>query len=66
MEDNELSLKGQELEADTIWFHAHEGEEVLKFCPNGDIYIWGRLAENDKEVVQGMRDFLTSHNSNKN
>lgn len=33
-------------------------EPVLKFCPNGEIYIHGRLATSDKEVVDGMRSFL--------
>lgn len=44
-----FNLKGQE-------------EPMLKFCPNGEIYIHGRLAETDKEVVEGMRAFL--HNLN--
>lgn len=53
---------GEVLETDTIWFHVkNDSKEVLKFCANGDIYIWGRLAENDKEVVQGMRDFLEAN-----
>lgn len=25
---------------------------------NGDIYVKGKLVENDKEVVDGMREFL--------
>jgi len=32
--------------------------EVMKFCENGDIYVQGRLAENDKAVVDGMRKLL--------
>jgi hypothetical protein len=32
--------------------------EVLRFKANGDIYVKGRLAENDKEVVEGIRAFL--------
>jgi hypothetical protein len=34
------------------------GDEVLVLHKNGDIYVHGRLIENDKEVVQAMRDFL--------
>jgi len=32
--------------------------EVLRFEPNGDIYVRGKLTENDKAVVQGMREFV--------
>ena len=35
-----------------------ERRELLRFCRNGDIFIHGRLAENDKAVVEGMREFL--------
>lgn len=30
----------------------------IKLCPNGDIFVKGKLAENDKDVVNGMREFL--------
>lgn len=43
--------------AQTIEF-ASGGDSVLRFEPNGNIYIFGRLAENDTEVVNGMRVFL--------
>ena len=33
-------------------------EPVLLLESNGDIYVHGRLVENDKEVVDGMRKFL--------
>jgi hypothetical protein len=33
-------------------------QEILKLCENGDIFVKGRLAENDKEVVDAMREFL--------
>ena len=32
--------------------------EVIKFCNNGDIYIKGELAENNKEVVDGIQHIL--------
>ena len=32
--------------------------EILKLCENGDIFVKGRLAENDKEVVEALREFL--------
>ena len=34
--------------------------EILKLCENGDIFVKGRLAENDKEVVDALREFLKS------
>jgi hypothetical protein len=33
-------------------------QEILKLCENGDIFVKGRLAENDKEVVDALREFL--------
>ena len=32
-------------------------KELLRLCENGDIYVNGRLAENDKEVVDAFREF---------
>jgi hypothetical protein len=32
--------------------------EILKLCENGDIFVKGKLVENDKEVVDAMREFL--------
>ena len=48
-----------DLEATNIAFFVDNGgTEILKLCGNGDIYVRGKLVENDKEVVQGLRDFL--------
>jgi hypothetical protein len=33
-------------------------KELLKLCENGDIFVNGKLVENDKEVVDGLREFL--------
>ncbi|HFK1410148.1 TPA: hypothetical protein ACGXKU_006454 [Bacillus cereus] len=54
----------------TLTFHIG-GVEVFLLCENyvggvdmtltfhnGDIYVKGKLVENDKEVVDGMREFL--------
>lgn len=35
-----------------------KGKEILRLCENGDIYINRELAENNKEVVNGMAEFL--------
>jgi len=43
-------------EQNTIFFMQDKGtNEILKLCENGDIFVKGRLAENDKEVVDAMR-----------
>ena len=36
-----------------------QGEPMLTLCANGDIQVQGRLATNDMEVVEAMRQFLT-------
>lgn len=34
------------------------GKEIISLRENGDIYVKGKLIENDKEVVEGFRQFL--------
>jgi len=49
------------LEAGELIFSIRGGDdalEVLRFKSNGDIYVKGRLAENDKQVVEALRTFL--------
>lgn len=54
-----VTLTNSDIEANTIVFYVDSGKtEALKLSGNGDIYVHGRLVENDKEVVQGLRDFL--------
>lgn len=57
MED--LTLKS-ELESNTIRFDLgkNEKEPIILLKDNGDIFVKGRLVENDKEVVEAMREFL--------
>ena len=33
-------------------------KEIMRFDPNGDIYVKGKLVKNDLEVVEGIRTFL--------
>lgn len=33
-------------------------QEIVSLKSNGDIYVKGKLVENDKEVVDGMRELL--------
>lgn len=42
----------------SIVFPGDSDTPVLKLEPNGDIYVNGKLVENDKEVVDGLRKFL--------
>jgi|AntAceMinimDraft_16_1070373.scaffolds.fasta_scaffold136595_1 hypothetical protein len=39
-----------------------KGEEMLKLTADNNIYVQGRLAENDKEVVEAMRNWLEKMN----
>lgn len=34
--------------------------EFLKLCPDGKIFVRGQEAATDLEVVEGMREFITS------
>jgi hypothetical protein len=47
-------------EQNTIFFSQVDksNQEILKLCENGDIFVKGQLAENDKEVVDALREFL--------
>ena len=49
------------LAANTVTFQiGSTPPEILKLCENGDIYVKGKLVENDKEVVDAMREFLSA------
>ena len=54
-----LILKS-ELEPNTITFDLgkNENEPIILLKDNGDIFVKGKLIENDKEVVDAMREFL--------
>ncbi len=46
-------------EQNTISFiQDNTAREILKLCENGDIFVKGKLAENDIEVVDTLREFL--------
>jgi hypothetical protein len=50
-----VKSKYPEMNGYTKWT---EVTEIIKLCTNGDIFIKGKLIENDKEVVDAMREFL--------
>jgi len=48
------------LECNTINFYSEVQEiPILKLCANGDIFVKGKLIENDKELVDALREFIT-------
>ena len=57
-EETKYDLKVSDLESNTITFNMTDTTEIIKLCKNGDIFIKGKLIENDKEVVDAMREFL--------
>lgn len=57
--DVPFEFKG-ETTTSLLKFNGQQGKEMLKFMPNGDIFIYGRLATNDMEVVEGIREWLKS------
>lgn len=64
MAENENEEAGMEINDDEITedtdiiFYSNDAEEILRLCDNGDIHVHGHLAENDKDVVDGLREFL--------
>jgi len=51
-----LLIKGT-MVSSLLQFNAH-GKEMLRFMPNGDVFVYGRLAANDMEIVEGIKCFL--------
>ncbi len=35
-----------------------DNKEILRFEPNGNIFIHGKLVTNDREITDGFREFL--------
>jgi hypothetical protein len=56
-QEHPLQISGR-MDMNTITFQGANSEPIIELKPNGDIFVHGRLAENDKEVVDGLRDFL--------
>lgn len=54
MKETILELK----EASILIMVDKEGNEMLKFEQNGDVFYKGKLIENDKQVTDGFREFL--------
>lgn len=55
----------QQIGPKRISFYVKE-EEIVSFEENGDIMVKGRLAENDKELVNAFREMVKSWSEIKN
>jgi hypothetical protein len=55
-------LKGKEFESSKITFNIGNSkiDPIMEFRENGDIFIKGKLIENDLEVVKGMTEILAT------
>ena len=53
-----VTLEQQPTTPGNIRLITGNGLEVMRFEPNGDIFVSGRLAENDREVVDTFRKFI--------
>jgi hypothetical protein len=65
----DFGINKPSLEFNTV-FQVNGNEEILKLCVNGDIFVKGKLIDNDYEVVDALKEFLTGQgftfNKNKN
>jgi hypothetical protein len=61
MKKEELQALGSNVEPNTITFQNNEeSTPIIELKSNGDNYVKGNLIENDKELVDAMREFLTN------
>ena len=59
-EKNTLVLTNNDvpIQSRNITFNASATEPILELKGNGDIFVKGKLIENDIEVVDALREFL--------
>jgi hypothetical protein len=59
-EKNTLVLTNNDvpIQSSNITFNASATEPILELKGNGDIFVKGKLIENDIEVVDALREFL--------
>tara|TARA_R110000803_G_scaffold129867_9_gene197197 strand:- start:3991 stop:4176 length:186 start_codon:yes stop_codon:yes gene_type:complete len=58
---NELKVKEQDLVENAIIFNVTGLDiPVLELRQNGDIIVKGKLVENDVEVVEALREFISA------
>ena len=56
--DNDKNMSFDYKMSEDIFTIINDGKELLKFERNGDIYVKGKLIENDKEVVNAFREYF--------
>lgn len=56
--DNGFTLNITETDHPLLTLLDQEENEILRFDNDGKIYIHGKFTENDKQVVDGFREFL--------
>jgi hypothetical protein len=61
-----METKDEKTQDDSALVFSHEASPVpiLEFKNNGDVYVGGRFATNEMEVVQGIRHFLSAAKPN--
>lgn len=57
LQNGDLNKLARDTSKDSINFMAN-GQVIVSLESNGDIYVKGKLVENDKEVVDGMRELV--------
>lgn len=57
LHNGDLNKLARDTSHDSIVLKVGE-QEMVSLKSNGDIFVKGKFVENDKEVVDGMREFL--------
>jgi hypothetical protein len=55
---DDLTLWDSGLSSRNIIFHTKDFPALIELKSNGDIYVKGKLIEKDKELVDGLREWL--------
>ncbi len=59
-ENNTITLLDDyKVSSNLIQINSNNSEEILRIEYNGDIFYRSRLIKNDKEIADGLREFLT-------
>lgn len=58
-----LDIAGMQPDSGSIVFSTAEYPNIIELKVNGDIYVKGNMIENDKELVDGLREVLKSWQS---
>jgi hypothetical protein len=53
-----LGVNDVPIESSVVFTPSSDAGPILELKQNGDIFVKGKLIENDKEVVDALREFL--------